>query len=60
MANQHTNRGRSQARARVAASQDHEISYEAQKTGASKSEVRDAIKSAGNNRARVEAELDKK
>ena len=35
-----TNRGRAQDRARVAAGQDHEVSYEAKKEGVSKDEVK--------------------
>jgi hypothetical protein len=49
-----------QDRARVAGGQDHEVKYEASKTGASKAEVRDAVKQAGNSRAKVEKELGKK
>jgi hypothetical protein len=46
-----------QDRARVAGGQDHEVKYEAGKTGASKSEVKDAVKSAGNSRSAVEKKL---
>ena len=46
-----------QDRARVAGGQDHEVSYEAGKTGASKSQVKDAVKSAGNSRKEVEKRL---
>jgi uncharacterized protein DUF3606 len=53
----HSNRGRAQDRARVAGGQDHEVRYEAQKTGASKDEVKDAVKSAGNSRRKVEDKL---
>lgn len=53
----HTNRGRAQDRARVAGGQDHEVKYEAGKTGASKADVRDAVKSAGNSRKAVEKKL---
>ena len=60
MAEQHTNRGSAQDRARVAGGQDHEVRYEAKKTGMSPDEVRDAVKSAGNSRAKVEQELDNK
>jgi hypothetical protein len=55
-----TSRGRAQDRARVAAGQDHEVRYEADKEGVSKSDVKDAVKEAGNSRPKVEAELEKK
>ena len=60
MANTETPRGRNQDRARVAAGQDHELRYEADKTGSSKAEVKSAVKSAGNSRKKVEAKLVKK
>ena len=59
MADTKSNRGRAQDRAKVAGGQDYEVDYEAGKTGASKSEVRDAVKKAGNSRDRVEKELRK-
>ena len=46
-----------QDRAKVAGGQDHEVKYEAGKTGASKSEVKDAVKSVGNSRSAVEKKL---
>jgi len=46
-----------QDRAKVAGGQDHEVKYEAGKTGASKTEVKDAVKSAGNSRTSVEKKL---
>jgi hypothetical protein len=46
-----------QDRARVAGGQDHEVKYEAGKTGASKAEVKDAVKSSGNSRKAVEEKL---
>ncbi|WP_291362005.1 DUF3606 domain-containing protein [Devosia sp.] len=49
-----------QDRARVAGQQDHEVQYEADKTGASKSEVKDAVKSEGNSRKAVEKNLEDK
>lgn len=52
-----TTRGRSQDRAKVAGGQDHEVKYEAGKTGASKDEVKQAVKSAGNSRTKVEEKL---
>ena len=49
-----------QDRAKVAGGQHHEVKYEAAKTGASKSEVKDAVKSEGNSRKAVEEKLGKK
>ena len=49
-----------QDRPRVAGGQDHEVKYEAGKTGASKAEVKDAVKSAGHSRTKVEDKLGKK
>jgi hypothetical protein len=46
-----------QDRAKVAGGQDHEVKYEAGKTGASKAEVKDAVKSEGNSRKAVEQKL---
>jgi len=60
MAQEHTSRGRAQDRAKVAAGQNHEVRYEADKTGSSKSEVKDAVKSAGNSREAVEKKLGSK
>jgi hypothetical protein len=52
-----TNRGRAQDRAKVAGGQDHEVKYEAGKTGATKAEVKSAVKSSGNSREAVEKKL---
>ena len=52
-----TSRGRSQDRANVAGGQDHEVRYEADKTGASKDDVKRAVKSVGNSRDKVEKQL---
>jgi hypothetical protein len=52
-----TARGRRQDRARVAGGQDHEVRYEAKKTGKSKAKVRRAVKRAGPSRKRVERAL---
>jgi len=54
-----TTRGRAQDRARVADGQEHEVRYEAQKTGASAAEVKRAVKSSGNSRKKVEKALGK-
>ncbi|WP_031248727.1 DUF3606 domain-containing protein [Mesorhizobium sp. LNHC229A00] len=59
MATTQTTRGRSQDRAKVAGGQGHEVKYEASKTGASKVEVKSAVKSAGNSRKKVEDKLKK-
>jgi hypothetical protein len=52
-----TTRGRSQDRKTVAGGQNHEVRHEATKTGSTKDEVKAAVKSAGNSRSKVEAEL---
>jgi hypothetical protein len=57
MANNETTRGRHQDRAKVAGGQDHEIRYESDKTGASKGEVKNAVKDVGNSRKKVEDQL---
>ncbi len=51
--------GRAQDRAKVAGGQKHETAYEAKKTATSSGEVRQAVKTAGNSRRKVEAELKK-
>jgi len=53
----HTTRGRSQDRAKVAGLQEHEVRYEANKTGKSKEEVKAAVRDAGNSRKAVEKRL---
>jgi hypothetical protein len=60
MATTQTTRGRSHDRAKVAGGQDHEVKYEAGKTGAGKAEVKSAVKSVGNSRKKVEDKLGKK
>ncbi|MER8370425.1 DUF3606 domain-containing protein [Mesorhizobium sp. M1378] len=60
MANTGTTRGRNQDRARIAGGQDHEMKYEASKTGASKADVKSAVKSLGNSRKEVEDKLGRK
>lgn len=57
MASTGTSRGRAQDRAKVAGGQDHEVKYEAGKTGASKAEVKSAVKELGNSRKAVEKKL---
>jgi hypothetical protein len=56
---QTSSRGRSQDRARVAGGQEHEVRYEAKKTGKPKAAVKEAVKSAGNSRKQVEKKLGK-
>lgn len=55
----HSPAGLKQDRAKVAGQQDHEVGYEAKKTGASGDEVKAAVKSAGNSRKAVEKKLGK-
>ena len=57
MATNQTPRGRAQDRANVAGGQEHEVRYEADKTGKSAQEVKDAVKSEGNSRDAVEKKL---
>ena len=54
-----SSRGRAQDRAKVAGGHDHEVRYTAMKTGASRGEVRDAVKDVGNSRKKIERELGK-
>ncbi len=56
-AKKRTTRGRKQDRARVAGGQDHEVRYEAKKTGRSKAAVRKAVKRIGSSRGRLEKKL---
>jgi len=50
-------RGRSQDRSRVAAMEDYEVKYLAQKHGVTQTAVKAAVKKVGNSRSKVEAEL---
>lgn len=59
MAKTQTTRGRNQDRSKVAGGQDHEVDYEAKKTGTTKSEVKETVKSVGNSRKKVEGRLGK-
>jgi hypothetical protein len=54
-----TPRGRKQDRAKVAGGQDHEVGYEAKKTGKSAPAVKKAVKKVGNSRKRVEKKLER-
>ena len=60
MAESKTTRGRNQDRAKVAGGQDHEVKYEAGKTGASKAEIKSTVKTVGNARQKVEEKLSRK
>ena len=57
MTKDQTNRGRAQDRRQVAAGQDHEVRDEAEKMDVSRDEVRQAVKSEGNSRKKVERKL---
>ncbi len=54
-----TSRGRAQDRKLVAGGQDHEVQYEAEKTGASRDKVKKTVDKVGNSRDKVEAKLKK-
>ncbi len=54
-----TSRGRNQDRSKVAGGQDHEVNYEKAKLNVSGKEVKDAVKSEGNSRKKVEKKLKK-
>lgn len=52
-----SSRGRAQDRSRVAGGQEHEVRHVAQKTGKPKAAVKEAVKSEGNSRKKVEKKL---
>ena len=54
-----TSRGRAQDRSKVAGGQEHEVRYEAKKTGATAADVKRTVKSEGNSRKSVEKKLSK-
>ena len=54
-----TQKGRSQDRKKVAGGQQHEVNYEKEKMGVSGKQVKDAVKSEGNSRKKVEEKLKK-
>ena len=54
-----TCRGRSQDRKKIAGGQDHEVNYVAKKTKTTAKEVKNAVKSVGNSRQKVERKLKK-
>ena len=55
-----TTRGRSQDRSKVAGGQNYEVDYEKDKLNVSGKKVRDAVKSEGNSRKKVEHKLNKR
>jgi hypothetical protein len=57
MATERKDQGRAQDRRKVAGGQDHEVRYEAEKMDVSKDKVREAVKSEGNSRDKVERKL---
>ncbi len=59
MNKQTSSKGRSQDRSKVAGGQKHEVSYEKEKMDVSGKQVKDAVKSAGNSRKKVEEKLKK-
>ena len=54
-----TTRGRSQDRSKVAGGQEHEVQYEKDKMNVSAKEVKEAVKTEGNSRKKVEEKLEK-
>lgn len=52
-----TNRSTGRDRKLVAGGQKYEVAYEAKKTGSLPSQVKAAVKSAGNSRKKVESKL---
>ena len=54
---QQTTRGRNQDRARVAGGQDYEVQYEKDKLHVSAQKVKEAVKSDGNSRKKIEKKL---
>lgn len=56
----HSARGLKQDRALVAGGQDHEVAYEAKKTGSAPAAVKKAIRAIGNSRKAVTKALTKK
>lgn len=59
MAQEHAPRGRAQDRAQVTAGEAHEVRYEAEKKGVEREDVKQAVKSIGNSRKKVEEHLAK-
>jgi hypothetical protein len=59
MATKQTSRGRAQDRAKVAGGQKHEVQYAAKKSGKPAAAVKEAVKSEGNSRKKIEKKLAK-
>jgi hypothetical protein len=59
MQTKQSTKGRSQDRSKVAGGQDYEVGYEKNKLNVSGKEVKDAVKSEGNSRKKVEKKLKK-
>ncbi len=59
MEKKQSKRGRNQDRSKVAAGQGYEVNYEKNKLNVSANEVKDAVKSEGNSRKKVEKKLSK-
>jgi hypothetical protein len=57
--NRDTSKGRSQDRSKVAGGQKHEVDYEKEKLNVSGKEIKDAVKTEGNSRKKVEEKLKK-
>ncbi|MEP6596595.1 MAG: DUF3606 domain-containing protein [Ginsengibacter sp.] len=54
-----SSKGRSQDRSKVAAGQNYEVNYEKEKLNVSGKQVKDAVKTEGNSRKKVEDKLNK-
>lgn len=52
-----TTRGLNQDRAKVAAGEDYEVQYEKDKLNVSAQKIKDAVKSEGNSRKKIEKKL---
>ena len=59
MSTNKTTKGISQDRSKVAGGQDHEVRYEKDKLNVSGQKVKEAVKSEGNSRKKVEKKLKK-
>ena len=59
MQTKQSSKGRSQDRSKVAAGQEYEVNYEKNKLNVSGKQVKDAVKTEGNSRKKVEKKLKK-
>lgn len=57
--NKQSTRGRNQDRGKVATRQNYEVQYEKDKLDVSAEKVKDAVKSEGNSRKKIEKKLKK-